>query len=199
MFADEINSRIPRSHELAVSKGWWPANVEDRDTVEIINNFHAEVSQAWEEWCAGRLGLWLSRPGRAVTQVMVQNCQCDGVDGWSVTECHPDGTVFAEYWVEEIPATWKPNGFWVELADLCIRVMDAMGAYGVEMSDTLNFVFDTHGKLVKRLHVEIANGGLCDKSLRELISRCFQAARDNRVDLLELIDIKHRYNETLNQ
>lgn len=26
--------------------------------------------------------------------------------------------------------TWKPEVFWIEIADLCIRLADTMGAYG---------------------------------------------------------------------
>lgn len=70
------------AHAIAVEKGWWEEGLEDRDSEAVFANFHAEVSEAWEEYRNGRMEVW-----------------------------HAEGSE-------------KPEGFWVEIADMLIRLAD---------------------------------------------------------------------------
>lgn len=83
------------SHEMAVSKGWWIEG-ETRSLTDIFNNFHAEISEAWEEYRAGKMATHYSDGG-------------------------------------------KPEGFYVELADLLIRVADWVGSVGPQFDCTTGF------------------------------------------------------------
>lgn len=47
-----IRALMSRAHRTAVDKGWW--DEEDRDIGGQFANFHAELSEAWEEIRNGR-------------------------------------------------------------------------------------------------------------------------------------------------
>ena len=46
----KISDLIKESHETAVEKGWWD---EERSLGDQFSNFHAEISEAWEEYRSG--------------------------------------------------------------------------------------------------------------------------------------------------
>jgi hypothetical protein len=46
-----IDELIERAHTTAVAKGWWEDT--DRPMGDQFANFHAELSEAWEEYRAG--------------------------------------------------------------------------------------------------------------------------------------------------
>lgn len=154
---------VPVAHELATLKGWWPTNHDDRPTDEIIANYHAEISEAWEEYRGDRLNTWYQ----------------------------PDG---------------KPEGFFVELADLVIRIADATGSEHRETSYPVS-AFD----LARVQHAERAfykyidgrspAGVICE--LHEAIAECQypwavyiceRYAKNNGVDFYAIVREKMAYN-----
>jgi NTP pyrophosphatase (non-canonical NTP hydrolase) len=46
------NTLAKEVHSDAVDRGWWPTD-QKKSMEEQVANFHAEVSEAWEEWRAG--------------------------------------------------------------------------------------------------------------------------------------------------
>ena len=45
-----LNELADVCHDASKSKGWWE---NDRHFAEQVANFHAEISEAWEEWRNG--------------------------------------------------------------------------------------------------------------------------------------------------
>lgn len=63
-----VRELIRASHAMAVEKGWWTRGDDGcllpRSWIEQCNNFHAEVSEAWEEYRAGRADVWMAENGK---------------------------------------------------------------------------------------------------------------------------------------
>jgi hypothetical protein len=188
----KITEWSQRIHELALEKGWWQDGIENRSVAEIVANFHGEISEAWEEYRAGRMALWYSAK---------------------------DGTPYSNAYAEELFATqpeWayeyiKPEGFWVEIADLLIRIADTMGAYQWQCQDQeTEFVISSEHaadtpRFTATLHTAIAVIYDCKENvfqddaavtLSETIIVCCAFARQCGVDLWSLIELKHAYNQT---
>jgi hypothetical protein len=144
----EWSELVTTTHEAMKAKGWWDS---PRSTFDIENNFHAEISEAWEEYRAGRMATWYGENG-------------------------------------------KPEGFWIELADLLIRLADACGGspetYAVEILDDGEFSRNA-SELIADLHYAIARQ-LWD----EVVYFCFAFAEANQIDLWQAIDEKAKYNAT---
>lgn len=98
------------AHPLAVEKGWW--DDMDRPIDEQCANFHAEISEAWEEYRSRRMDTWFDYPGPE--PLTHDDTGCPGIHN-SI-----DGGF--------VPL--KPEGFWVEIADLLVRLADTCGRYG---------------------------------------------------------------------
>ncbi len=49
-----IAALIDQSHQTAREKGWWDAGHSERAFGEIVALFHSEISEAFEEYRAGR-------------------------------------------------------------------------------------------------------------------------------------------------
>lgn len=147
----DFQTLVPVAHKIAVDKGWWNEGIDKRPTYEIIANYHAEVSEAWEEYRAGRMATW-----------------------------YAEGSA-------------KPEGFWVEIADLLIRAADAAGA-GRDSSnrpsslDSKIFVGD-FPRFIVSLHRCIAIDG-------RFRSLCEDFAKSKDVDLYAAVREKLRYNVT---
>ena len=148
------------AHAMAVNKGWWEG---ERSAVECWVNFHAELSEAWEEYRCGRMATWYAADAASVLR-------SGGVP--------------------------KPEGFWVEIADLMIRLADYFGSkrFDVEaLSD-----FDYQGAnwndipaVIHCLHSEIALDDCLDAS-----DTCEHFAAAHKIDLYGIIREKLRYNAT---
>lgn len=186
-----IDELIERSHAMAVEKGWWPEG-EQRSVVEQTNNFCAEISESWEEYRAGRMDTWW----RGHDDMM--NAGHDGL------MYHVDGTPF------------KPEGFFVELADLCIRLADTMGAYGWRYQPLPQSDIDQASRhqwdlpqLILTLHVCVGCLGIGDdgqigggwetgaaRTASGVINLCLVATEYHGVDMLALCELKMAYNAT---
>jgi hypothetical protein len=184
MTAEEL---IEHSHAQAVKSGWWPNGAQGRTAVEQTNNFLSEIMEAWEEYRAGRMGLWWSGHDD------IMNLGHDGL------MYHIDGTPF------------KPEGFWVEIADLLVRLGDTMGAYKwkyqdvssqvMDMSkcDIPRFIFGLSATVSRMLDLSDNDfpwrGDALDNA-NGLFAVCIAMAKANGVDLLATCDLKMSYNTT---
>lgn len=164
-----IPELITASHEMAKEKGWWDheKNGETRPWAEQHNNFYGEVSEAWEEYRAGRMDIW---------------------------------------YAPEIIEHQKPEGFWVEVADLLIRMADTLGRYKVVTllldDDRGNFLDDV--SFVASLYREL--GKIADGPNGDFLymldvcgcvfSDCFNYAKKSGVDLYHVISLKMAFNQT---
>lgn len=98
---------MQRSHEYAVEKGWWEE--ESRPFADQLANYHAEISEAWEEY---------RKHGMEPDKFIYHN--------YLPAAIHDDGYSHAQ----KIP---KPEGIAVELADLLIRVADTCQRYNIPL------------------------------------------------------------------
>jgi len=152
-------SLVRVAHGMAVEKGWWDDGIAARPIEDIVNNFHAEVSEAWEEYRAKRMATWYADPQAVLAG--------------------------------KLP---KPEGFFVEIADLLIRIADAAGAHRIDVGEVY---FDGPGfsvatsKAIFILHNLIAK---CD--FEEVIDECLSLAANNEHDLWATIREKLSYNAT---
>ena len=104
-------------HQNAVDHGWWD---EPRELPEVAALIHSEWSEALEEARAGRPLVWYACADKE--EAHAENC-----DYISPNICKENG-----------PCAYKerkPEGIAVELIDGCIRILDAMGYAGVEMTE----------------------------------------------------------------
>lgn len=189
----KITEWSQRIHELALEKGWWQDGIENRSVAEIVANFHSEISEAWEEYRADRMGMWWS--------------DCEGFYHQDRDDCViANRKAFTN-------AEPKPEGFWVEIADLLIRIADTMGAYQWQCQDQdqeTEFVISSEHaadtpRFTATLHTAIAVIYDCKENvfqddaavtLSETIIVCCAFARQCGVDLWSLIELKHAYNQT---
>ena len=147
------------AHAMAIEKGWWEG---ERSAVECWVNFHAELSEAWEEYRCGRMATWYA-------------------DSASVLR---SGGVA------------KPEGFWVEIADLMIRIADYFGAkrFDVEALSGIEYQganWNDIPAVMYYLHSEMAFHGFLDAT-----EICEKFAAAHGVDLYGVIREKLRYNAT---
>lgn len=153
------DSLVRVSHAMALEKGWWHDGVAARPLDEIVANFHAEVSEAWEAYRDGKMETWYSG---------------------NTSEALRSGGV---------P---KPEGFWVELADLVIRVADAAGAHKIDaLCCCYQYPPAGTASFICYLHRLIA-----DKDFTLATGSCFYFAQENEHDLWATIREKLAYNAT---
>lgn len=126
-----LNELAKEIYENNKQKGFWPDEGE-RNPLEVLALIHSEVSECLEEIRDGKWAestSWHSTTGTRFPR-----------DGR--IENDPDGTwlLFAEERVRITEDMWrgwgyvpKPEGVPSELADIIIRVLDACGAWGINI------------------------------------------------------------------
>lgn len=106
-------------HENSVLHGWWEEPRSDEWCIALI---HSELSEALEEYRAGRPNAWYA---------------CEEV-GNKLTICNPrDETECFNYGREQACSHrgHKPEGIAVELIDAVIRIFDLFGYHGWKIAE----------------------------------------------------------------
>lgn len=115
MSLEELTREI---HQNAVEHGWWE---EDRSFGEIVALCHSELSEALEEYRAGRPMEW-------------KKCLANEPEGKELLYCGHKGKAGCELHGEECSCrSEKPEGIAVEMADCIIRILDWCGREGVDI------------------------------------------------------------------
>lgn len=104
-----INELIQIAHQNAIDKGWWQ---EERSFGELIVLVHAELSEAIEDYRAGK----------------------DPAEAWYEKK---DQTTFQGRPYQPDPS-WKPCGIPSELADVVIRIFDICGFYNIDLEAAIS-------------------------------------------------------------
>ena len=200
----ELSSII---HDNAKRHGWWD---EKRSIDEIIALFHTELSEAFEEYRAGKPMVYHVCTGG------LDNCLCDGhptMDQGDV--CLRDEYRQCNY------RRAKPEGIAVELVDFVIRVLDYVGYYKIittEVSTLEELVENTPEKareaklpeIVAGLHLQtsrayaaLRDGGILGENATEHFGRLYGAIgmacawiEAQGYDYRAIIMEKHEYNKT---
>lgn len=106
-----FNEWASEIHTNAVNHGWWD---EERNLLEIVALCHSELSEAVEEYRAGRPLVYCNECEVPLGEMAAADC----------TECLKRGTA-------------KPEGIAVELVDCIIRILDYLGHEGVDVDTIL--------------------------------------------------------------
>ena len=196
-----INEFAKEVHQNAVEHGWWD---EPRTVGEIIALCHSELSEALEEYRAGRPMIWY----QCLSTDDIAPCrQKEKCPDWLNGMCEIDA-------IEK-----KPEGIAVELADCIIRVLDYMGKEGFDvdallreapkavMCDVPVRVYAASlGDHISRWHLLLSlayacwctSAGTHAAALRMALCICeiVEWAEEAGVDMEMVLDIKHEYNKT---
>jgi len=106
-----LNQLSKEIHENAVDHGWWDG---DRTFGDIVALCHSELSEALEEYRAGKPTLYYNCDGHACDLLECDDCE---------TQNERNG---------------KPEGIAVEMIDCLIRILDWCGKEGVDVDQLLS-------------------------------------------------------------
>ena len=180
-------------HNNAVAHGWWD---EERSFDEICALIHSEISEALEEFRAGRPVVWYActegDPGLMCDPGDESDCFQYGHE----SDCQYRGD--------------KPEGIAVELADVIIRILDFFGKEGVTASSEIRkaakklgtdgYKDMSFGAFANELHNYISAAFLLPGHEIENLAMCICAimrwSENNGVLMDKIIIEKHLYNET---
>ena len=109
-----LNELAKEIHENAVEHGWWD---ESKSIGDIISLCHSELSEALEEYRAGRPMFWR----KCMTCEGDAPCMENGCGDWDNGAC------------ELACLSPKPEGIAVEMADCIIRILDWCGKEGIDI------------------------------------------------------------------
>lgn len=178
----DLNAFAREVHANAVEHGWWD---EERSFGEIIALCHSELSEALEEYRAGRPMVW--------TKCKLDEIKAIGEGGCGV----------CKYCIAN-----KPEGIAVELADCIIRILDWCGKEGVDIEaatrygakDADSIDGESFGENITVLHYALsfayrfaARRLIC---LSAIIAAIYKWAEVNSIDMDAILRLKHEYNKT---
>ena len=120
----KINEFAKEVHANACEKGWWD---DERSFGDIIALCHSELSEALEEFRAGRPMVWYDCSAKDPTDDSIVWCGMPGTE-----ECY---SIFED---KKCPyRNDKPEGIAVELCDCIIRILDYLGKEGIDVEAVL--------------------------------------------------------------
>lgn len=189
----KINEFAKEVHANACEKGWWD---EPRTFGEIIALCHSELSEALEEFRAGRPMVWYS---------------CTEIQPYH--PCDPKDSFDCQMYGKEECCKYrgkKPEGIAVELADCIIRILDYLGKKGADVDRLMmdagsawrkadctslgDYIADLHF----RLSIAYANVGYdagCCMAMAACINSIMEWAKATGVDMEAVMKGKHEYNK----
>lgn len=195
----KYNEFVKDVHANAVSHGWWS---EHRSAGEIIALCHSEISEALEEY----------RAGRPMAYVVHANRNDHGeIDFYNMIKHETD---FAKWTAKD-----KPEGIATELADVIIRCFDWFGRLGFDVDELLAeakggertlsdfpiYRADNFAEFISELHVALSLAFRCwcnafgvrATALRMAVccTMIFDWAEREGVDLFKIMTLKHEYNK----
>lgn len=177
----DLNAFAREVHANAEEHGWWD---EERSFGEIIALCHSELSEALEEYRAGRPMVWYKCDGHVCDLMECDEC-----------ETRPERAD-------------KPEGIAVELADCIIRILDWCGKEGVDIEtatrygakDVDSIDGESFGENITVLHYALsfayrfaASRLIC---LSAIIAAIYKWAEVNSIDMDAILRLKHEYNKT---
>ena len=112
----KLNELAKEIHENAVAHGWWD---EERSLPEILMLCVSELSEALEEYRAGRPMLWHACEEAEASHPCDPKDYHDCIKAGKTEECRYYGQ--------------KPEGIAVEMADCMIRILDWCGREGIDI------------------------------------------------------------------
>lgn len=174
-------------HANAVDKGWWP---DERTLDEVICLIISELSEALEEY----------RNGKPYIYYLCQHHD-------TRAGC-PDKYDGCQHGKNEGCALRKPEGIAVEMADVLIRILDYAGHKGIDMTRaTTDIATVYHKEPITRVMMNVtyflSNYWILDDDFTgNEFNLCKAAAyiikwfERQRIDVWEIVFIKHEYNKT---
>ncbi len=173
-------------HQLAVEKGWWETTPS---FAQITVMCHSELSEAVEEYRAGRPMVW-----HACMIAGGEPCSCDCGKPCRRT-------------TREFPCDYrdpKPEGVAVEMGDCILRILDVLadlggdidGKIGVDYTNKklIETVAKCHSYISKAFYWQYAGG--ISKHLMACVNTILDWAAMNDVDMEAVLRAKHEYNKT---
>lgn len=196
-----VASLVDRIHSLAVKRGYWSDKKTDRCPCEILEGLHSELSEAWDEYQNDCMDLyWKKRDNHGIWRVRTY-------DSYYTPP------------LEMVAAGWKPVGYFTQLADLCIRIFDVAGAYGWDLAAYPDSE-ESRKLVIRAIQNRQGNFAQIHELMRTAISsmigfnqkfyssssllahsvvlHCSVILEVHQVSvhLLDLLELKHSYNET---
>ena len=112
-----VNEFAQEVHKNAVAHGWYDKQVTFPEIAVMI---HAEISEAVEEWRAGKPLIY------GTCALSPEDCEFSGVCDNVGHPCSPDAQ-----------GDCKPEGIAVELCDAIMRILDFLAFMGVDVEAVL--------------------------------------------------------------
>lgn len=185
-------------HENSVAHGWWET---DREYYELVALFHCEISEAMEEYRAGRPMVWYG-------------CKAD-----DHVHCEPNQYYYTVNCCKSCGyRKHKPEGIAVELVDLVLRILDYLGKEQIDVPSVISpcgcsrDCIEKFPKFIAKLHDMISTSFTCyeiaedfnqlskDSDDIELlvntVSMVMYWFEQKGVDFEEVLLMKHEYNKT---
>lgn len=193
-----LNEFAKEVHANAVDHGWWD---EERTFGEIVSLCHSELSEALEEYRAGRPMVWFKTKSESSPE---------GESDFERKSKEVNGIfdASAEMEFNGLCSDAKPEGVATELADCVIRILDWCGKEDVDLehylarfADEEEFVLipENFGDALAEMHCDLSMaygyGMYRQEFMARVVGDIFDWAEANDVDLERILLLKHAYNK----